>query len=96
MPAVLLLQASLVAAAVAATSPKNPEIVAAVFPPWWEPAEAIRAAYAAGDIVGPGGTRFVLIVKGGPDLAARVRAAGGFAVDPNAAGLCLRWSGVDV
>ena len=95
MPALLLL-VSLVAVGVAAAAPKSPDLVAAVFPPWWDAADAIGAAAAAGDIVGPGGTAFVLIVKGGPDLPVRIRAAGGIAIDPTAAGLCFGWSRRDV
>ena len=95
MPYVLLL-GSVAAVGVAAAAPRDPGLVAAVFPPWWSAAEALSAASGAGNVVGPGGKAFVLVIRGGADLPARVRAAGGLAVDPAVAGLCFGRSRGDV
>jgi hypothetical protein len=56
--------------------------VAAVFPPWWDPARVTLAAMQGGDVAGYGGAGFVVLVpRGVPD---RLRAAGAWFVLPAA------------
>ena len=96
-PAVGLILATTVAiflglfAAVAVNAkPQNPARIAAVFPPWWSPAQTVAAAGAAGDIAASGAAPFILILRGDPiDLAQRTRSAGALLVlDPDMAGVC--------
>ncbi len=88
---------SLVAAAAVDAAPRTPGRVAAVFPPWWDPAQIIGAAGSAGDIAGAGGAPFVVILRASPedkgpaDLSQRARAAGALLLlDPALAGACAR------
>jgi lipid-binding SYLF domain-containing protein len=66
--------------------------VAAVFPPWWSPAQVIGAAGSAGDIAGVGAVPFIVILRGdAADLSQRARSAGALALlDPALAGACAR------
>ena len=51
--------------------------VAAVFPPWWPTSAIMGAAGSAGEIMGQGASRFVLVVRSDvPALPARLRQAG--------------------
>ena len=87
--AVTILAGLFAAAAVNAT-PRDPARIAAVFPPWWSPAEIIAAAGSAGTISGAGGAGNILILRGDPaDLAQRARSAGAILIlDPDLAGVC--------
>lgn len=80
----------LFAAAAVGAEPRTPGRVAAVFPPWWSPAQVVGAAASAGDISGAGGAPFVVILRGDPsDLSRRARAAGALMLlDPALAGVC--------
>jgi len=87
--AVTILAGLFAAAAVNAT-PRDPARIAAVFPPWWSPAEVIAAAGSAGTIAGAGAAGNILILRGDPaDLAPRARSAGAVLIlDPDLAGVC--------
>lgn len=83
---------SLFAAVAVEAQPRTPGRLAAVFPPWWSPAQVVGAAGSAGDIAGAGGAPFIVILRGDPsDLAQRARAAGALLLlDPALAGACAR------
>lgn len=83
---------SLFAAVAVDAQPRTPGRVAAVFPPWWSPAQIIGAAGSAGDIAGAGGASFIVILRGDPShLAQRARDAGALMLlDPALAGACAR------
>jgi hypothetical protein len=91
MPAAGLLGLSLSVSVVAAAAPADPRRVAAVFPPWWSAAAVMAAATDAGDVVGPGGLPFVIVVRSDSvDLPDRLRGTGAlFVLDRSAFGLCL-------
>ena len=86
------LLASLLAAVAVEAQPRTPGRVAAVFPPWWSPAQVVGAAGSAGDIAGIGAVPFIVIVRGDPaGLSRRVRSAGALLLlDPALAGACAR------
>jgi hypothetical protein len=88
--ATLTIFLGLFAAVAVNATPRDPGRIAAVFPPWWSPAEAIAAGGSAGDIAGAGGAAFILVLRGDPaDLARRARSAGAVLIlDPDLAGLC--------
>jgi hypothetical protein len=90
-PAAGLLGLSLSISVAAAIQPADPRLVAAVFPPWWSAEAVMAAAAAAGDVVGPGGVSFVIVVRSdATDLPERIRAAGAvLVVDRAPFGLCL-------
>jgi hypothetical protein len=81
---------TLFAAVAAGAAPRDPARIAAVFPPWWTPAQTASAAASAGQIAGAGGAPFILILRGEPgQLESRARAAGAWLLlDPDAAGVC--------
>jgi len=81
---------SLVVAVQVSAAPNDPSRIAAVFPPWWTAAQAVRAASASGRILGVGGAPFVVILQGDPrTLAAHARAVGAlFILASNPAGFC--------
>ncbi|CAN5174381.1 hypothetical protein BH10PSE4_BH10PSE4_39480 [soil metagenome] len=81
---------SLAATVAVGAAPRDPARVAAVFPPWWTPAQTASAAASAGQIAGAGGLPFILILRGEPTaLGARLRAAGAWLLlDPDTAGVC--------
>jgi hypothetical protein len=88
---------SLFAAAAVDAQPRTAGRVAAVFPPWWSPAQIVGAAGSAGDIAGAGGAPFIVILRAAPedtrpaDLAERARQAGALLLlDPALAGACAR------
>lgn len=83
---------SLFAAVAVDAQPRTPGRVAAVFPPWWDPARVVGAAGSAGEISGAGGGAFVVILRGDPaTLHQRARAAGALLLlDPALAGACAR------
>lgn len=89
---VLGVLASLLAAVAVDAQPRTPGRVAAVFPPWWSPAQVVGAAGSAGDIAGVGAAPFIVIVRGDPaGLSQRVRSAGALLLlDPVLAGACAR------
>lgn len=66
------------------------EPVAALFPPWWSPAERMAAAVSAGGAVlrsGPSG--LVVAQSSAPGFEAGLRAAGAWLLfDPRGLGLC--------
>lgn len=66
------------------------EPVAAMFPPWWSPADRLAAAVAAGGAVlhaGPPG--LVVAHSAAPGFEARLQAAGAWLLfDPRGLGLC--------
>lgn len=80
----------LFAAAAVNAAPRDPSRVAAIFPPWWSPAQSVAAGGSAGDIAATGSAPFILILRGDPmDLAQRARSAGALIVlDPDLAGVC--------
>jgi hypothetical protein len=87
---ILAMMLGLFAAVGVNAQPRDPSRVAAIFPPWWSPAQTMAAAGMAGDIAAAGGTSFILILRGDPaDLAQRARSAGALLVlDPDLAGVC--------
>jgi hypothetical protein len=86
----LAIVGGLFAAVAVNAAPRDPARVAAVFPPWWTPAQAVAAAGSAGDIAAVGGAPFILILRGDKaDLARRAQSAGAlFILDPDLAGVC--------
>lgn len=88
-PAILAL-ASFVVVPVLAAAPRDPQVGAAVFPPWWTPSRALAAADDAGEILAVGSVPFIVITRSAAgDIAPRLRAAGALLViDPQTAGLC--------
>lgn len=84
--------ASLFAAMAVDAQPRTPGRVAAVFPPWWSPAQAVGAAASAGDVAGVGAVPFIVVMRGPPaTLAQRARSAGALLLlDPALAGACAR------
>ncbi len=86
----LAIFSGLFAAATVNAAPRDPSRVAAIFPPWWSPAQAVAAAGSAGDIAATGSAPFILILRGDPtDLAQRARSAGALILlDPDLAGVC--------
>lgn len=54
---------ALVPAAIPASTPTDPRIVAAVFPPWWSAARSISAAARHAQIVRLGGLPTIVIVR---------------------------------
>lgn len=88
---------SLFAAIAVDAQPRTPGRVAAVFPPWWSPAQIFGAAGSAGDIAGAGGAPFIVILRVSADdlepsnLSRRAREAGALLLlDPALAGACAR------
>jgi hypothetical protein len=83
--------ASLALVVLVGGAPRAGDTVAAVFPPWWTPAQTLGAAGQAGSVAAVGGWRHIIIVKGDPArLQSRLRAAGALALlDPQGAGGCL-------
>ncbi len=68
-------------AALSLPVPASARAVAAIFPPWWNEEAALVAAGEAGDVLGPGLWRNVMIVRAGDgDLPARLSAAGALVV----------------
>jgi hypothetical protein len=91
--AALLAASFLAIAAFGLQARSDNEIVAVVFPPWWTARDALSAVAAAGAaIVRTTAVGSIVVVRpGGGDGLARLRAAGGwFAIDPQAAGACLK------
>ena len=88
-PAVLAL-GSFVAVPVLAAAPRDPQVAAAVFPPWWTPSEALDAADGVGEILAVGRASFIVIVRSTDgEVAPRLHARGALLVlDPQAAGPC--------
>ena len=86
----LVMLVSLFAAAGVNATPRDPARIAAIFPPWWSPAQAFAAAGSAGDVTGVGRSPFILILRGDPStLAHRARTAGALLIlDPDRAGVC--------
>ncbi|GAB6843074.1 hypothetical protein HNR00_004708 [Methylorubrum rhodinum] len=96
-PAPWLLPGALLAASLTASvwlglpAAKAGEPVAAVFPPWWSPAESLSAAVAAGGAVLRAGRPPGLVVARSsvPGFETRLRAAGAWLLfDPRGLGLC--------
>ena len=88
---------SLFAAVAVDAQPRAAGRVAAVFPPWWSPAQIVGAAGSAGDIAGAGGARVLVVLGGAPagkgpgDRLQRARQAGALLLlDPALAGACAR------
>jgi hypothetical protein len=73
-----------VVAVFAAPAAGDAQSAAAIFPPWWSPAEAFAAAGSAGEVARTGAISSILIVHSpAPDLADRLRKAGALLVlDP--------------
>lgn len=73
-----------------AAAPSRPDAMAAIYPPWWTPAQAAASAAAEGNLQAVGGARTVLIVASDkPDLAGRLRASGALLlIDSRLASLC--------
>jgi hypothetical protein len=77
--------------AVLAASPEaDAQSAAAIFPPWWSPAQAFAAAGSAGEVARKGAFSSVLIVHSTePALAERLRKAGALLIlDPIRLALC--------
>lgn len=85
-----LISVASMAVVVAAPRAADLHAAAAIFPPWWSPAEAFEAAGTAGEVVRTGAVSSILIVHSqAPDLAGRLRRAGALLVlDPVRLALC--------
>ena len=72
-------------------SPRDPRVIAAVFPPWWDSAAVFKAADASGDVLGFGSLPCILILHArSPGLGARARAHGALlTLDRTRQGLCI-------
>ena len=80
---------SLAPAAGVAAQPRDPHIVAVVFPPWWTAERADAAASAVGVVSRRDSSDRVKVVYGGPRLIDDLKAAGAWLIiDPAVAG-CL-------
>lgn len=80
-PAAVLALASLAAAASLSLAPRDPQQIAAVFPPWWTADRSLDAAARAGAIAGVGALSFIVAVRSAePDLSVRLREVGALAV----------------
>jgi len=80
-PAAVLSLGSLAVAASLSLAPRDPSLVAAVFPPWWGAERSLDAAAHAGAIAGVGALSFIVAVRSAePGLSARLREVGAFAV----------------
>lgn len=85
----VVIVATLLPAAQAASRPANPFEVAAVFPPWWSRQRIAAAVGDAGAISAYGGVGAVAVIHGGNDLPQRLRRAGAWLLlDPKAALFC--------
>lgn len=75
-------------AALAVPVSAEADTVAAIFPPWWNPAAAYAAAGEAGDVLAPGVWRNVLLVRvGDAGVVERLTASGAMIVlDANVLG----------
>ena len=80
---------SLAPAAGVAAQPRDPHIVAVVFPPWWTAARSDAVVSAIGVVSPQDSSELVRVVYGGPHLMDELKAAGAWLiVDPAVAG-CL-------
>jgi len=86
----LLIGAGGLAAAVALSlQPKDPQVAAGIFPPWWSRLRTFDAAAEAGQVVSLGGAPFVATVRARADAAAALRSSGAWlVVDPGLAAAC--------
>lgn len=86
----LAILSGLFAAVAVNAQPRDPSRIAAIFPPWWSPAQTVAAAGSVGAVAGAGSRPFILILRGDPtDLARRARSAGALIIlDPDMAGVC--------
>lgn len=81
---------SLAPAAGVAAQPRDPHIVAVVFPPWWTAERSDAAASAVGVVSPRESSERIRVVYGGPRLIDELKAAGAWLiVDPAVAG-CLK------
>ena len=62
MPCALLLVLVGVSAVMVEGAPTDTHLVAALFPPWWSPAHVLRAAAAAGDVLGFGRLSSIVVL----------------------------------
>jgi hypothetical protein len=88
-----VLTASVCLTGMTGLAPRPDHSVAAVFPPWWGPAQAFNAAARAGGvIVRTGAFPTILVIAPGPpgaDLSRRLHQAGAFLLlDAQALGAC--------
>ena len=75
--ALSLILASTAGIAAAASQPRRPDQMVAIFPPWWTPAMAASAAAANGALTASGGWRNSWIVRSDrPDLQTRLHRSG--------------------
>jgi hypothetical protein len=91
--AVVISLAGLVAA-LAIPARGDAQSAAAVFPPWWSPAQAFAAAGSVGEVTRTGALSSIVIVRSEePALADRLRKAGAvFVLDPVQLALCKRFA----
>ena len=76
-PAGLLLVMVALSALAVEGAPTDPHLVAALFPPWWSPAHVLRAAAAAGDVLGFGRLPSIVVIHADQaGLPARAAARG--------------------
>jgi hypothetical protein len=90
MPALALLALSMAMSTTLVAAPRDPHLVAAIFPPWWPAERTLAAAGEAGAVLRLGAWPWIVVVaSSGPDIAPVLHAAGAlFLVDPTAAGTC--------
>lgn len=75
----------------AMAAPRDASSIAAVFPPWWSPAQAAAAAASAGQIAGAGRGSIVIVTSPAPGLSDRLRRAGALLLlGPGLAGQCAQ------
>ena len=73
------------------STPQDPRVIAAVFPPWWNAATAFKAGASSGDVLGFGALPCILILHADrAGLSARARAHGALlTLDRTRQGLCI-------
>jgi hypothetical protein len=90
-PSLAAVVVSLVAVTAVGLAPRNPQQIAAVFPPWWTAEQSLAAAKTAGQAAVTGAAPFVAIVWSTDGaLAERLRAAGAvLLLDPGLTAACI-------
>ena len=77
VPAALLLAVVGGSAIATEGAPTDPHLIAALYPPWWTPAHVLQAAAGAGDVLGFGGLRSIVVLHADQSgLQARAMAHG--------------------
>lgn len=89
-PAAVIAAFGLAFALAAEAGPRDSQVAAGVYPPWWSQAQVLSAAARAGDIAAVGAVPFVVVVRSPRGPAADSLAVSGalFSLDAGLARLC--------